>query len=255
MTKVSGFFQLSSKLTSAKNRYVQKADYHAKGKGFKKAMDIILLIEGYTESECIMELQEEVKSQLREGASTMEAATALSPGIAYAALLVTRCFKQQGKVILFGNGGSAADAQHIAAEFVGVLRRSNMRAPLDAVALTTNTSVLTAIVNDTGGDAIFVRQLDACARPSDVAIGISTSGNSDNIYQALVRAKELGLYTIGFLGCTGGRINDVVDVSIIVPAFDTPRIQEVHITIGHILCDLVEKMLKEEGLPDAGFGC
>lgn len=199
-----------------------------------------------------MSLAEIATEQLKESAATIEATTLLVPHIVNAALLLVTCFKNKKKVILFGNGGSAADAQHIAAEFVGVLRRSNPRSPLNAISLATNASVLTAIVNDVGGDEVFSRQLEACAHPWDIAIGISTSGNSENILRTLKKAKDIGLRTIGLLGGTGGSIASEVDIAIIVPSKDTPRIQEAHITIGHIICDLVERKLGEEGFLNAG---
>jgi D-sedoheptulose 7-phosphate isomerase len=151
--------------------------------------------------------------------------------------------KRGATVFLFGNGGSAADAQHIAAELVG--RFSKDRPPLRAVALTTDTSVLTALSNDYGYETVFERQIEALGREGDVAIGISTSGNSENVYRALLKAKEMGLLTVGFLGKDGGKIKEIVDYSFVVPSFETPRIQECHITLGHTLCEIVEKLLFE----------
>ena len=142
-------------------------------------------------------------------------------------------------MLLFGNGGSAADAQHIAAEFVG--RFAFDRPPLAALALSVNTSCVTAIGNDYGFDQVFSRQLEALARPGDVAIGISTSGNSPNVLHAISTAKRLGLHTIAWTGCTGGILKKAVDHCICVPSTETPRIQECHILIGHIVAELVEQ--------------
>ncbi len=153
---------------------------------------------------------------------------------------------QQGnKILLFGNGGSAADAQHIAAELVG--RFAFERPALPALALSVNSSCVTAIGNDYGFDQVFSRQLEALARPGDAAIGISTSGNSANVLRGMTTAHTLGLYTIGLTGCLGGSLKDIVDHCICVPSNDTPRIQECHILIGHIISELVEwKIFHEE---------
>jgi len=143
-----------------------------------------------------------------------------------------------GKLFIFGNGGSAADSQHIAAELVG--RFKVERKPLPAIALTTNTSVLTAIANDYGYDASFSRQIEALGTKGDVALGISTSGNSKNVIEALNKARVLGLKTIGLTGNDGGRIKGITDILINVASKDTPAIQESHTMIGHILCELIE---------------
>jgi D-sedoheptulose 7-phosphate isomerase len=160
--------------------------------------------------------------------------------------LIADAFSKGNKLILFGNGGSAADAQHIAGEFVGILRKSNNRPPLDAIALTTNTSILTSIVNDNGGDFIFERQIEACGKKDDVVIGISTSGNSQNVINGIIKANGMGMITIGLTGSDGGNLADIVNVRIDVPSNDTPRIQETHILIGHILVDLVEQILEDK---------
>ncbi len=151
--------------------------------------------------------------------------------------LVT-ALRQGNKVLLFGNGGSAADAQHIAAEFVG--RFAFDRPALPALALTANSSTLTAISNDYGFDRVFSRQIEAVGRPGDVAIGISTSGNSPNVLDAVLAARKNGLRTIALTGGTGGKLRDKVDYCICVPSKETPRIQECHILIGHIISDLAE---------------
>ena len=153
-----------------------------------------------------------------------------------------------GKVLLFGNGGSAADAQHLAAEFVG--RFIPDRAALPAISLATDTSILTAIGNDYGYDCIFSRQIEALANDGDVVIAISTSGNSPNVLRGLNAARERGLYTLGFTGESGGKMLDCVDVLFRVPSNVTPRIQETHILLGHVLCELVDRDLFPEAYDD-----
>jgi D-sedoheptulose 7-phosphate isomerase len=151
--------------------------------------------------------------------------------------------KNGNKLLLFGNGGSAADAQHIAAEFVG--RFAFDRPALPALALSVNTSCLTAIGNDYGFDQVFSRQLEALARPGDVAIGFSTSGNSPNVLHAISTAKKMGLQTVALTGTPGGKLKQAVDLDhcVCVPSSETPRIQECHILIGHIVAELVEQEL------------
>jgi D-sedoheptulose 7-phosphate isomerase len=160
-----------------------------------------------------------------------------------------RAYRAGRKVILFGNGGSAADAQHIAAELAG--RYYMDRKPLPAEALTVNTSILTAIGNDYGFEQIFARQVEALGNPGDIAIGISTSGNSPNVIEGIRAAKRKGMITIGLTGADGGQLKNEVDYCICVPSKDTPRIQEAHILIGHIWCELIERALfgdeREEG--------
>lgn len=146
---------------------------------------------------------------------------------------------QGGKILFMGNGGSAADAQHLAAEFVG--RFEKERRGLAAIALTTDTSILTAVGNDYGFDRVFSRQIEALARSGDVVVGISTSGNSPNVVQALMVAKDLGAITIGMTGESGGTMASVCDLCIQVPSKVTARVQEAHILIGHIVCALVDK--------------
>jgi len=152
-----------------------------------------------------------------------------------------QAFKAGNKVILFGNGGSAADAQHIAAEFVG--RFAFDRPALPAMALSVNTSCLTAIGNDYGFDSVFSRQLEALAHGGDVAVGISTSGQSPNVLRAMTTATRMGVHTVGMTGANGGKLADAVEYCICVPATETPRIQECHILIGHVISELVEKEL------------
>ncbi len=152
--------------------------------------------------------------------------------------LAVEVLKRGNKVLLCGNGGSAADAQHIAAELTG--RYKTERRGLPAIALTTDTSALTAISNDYGYAKVFDRQVEALANKGDLLIGISTSGNSGNIISALKCAKEMGCHTIGFSGRDGGAMNQVCDINLVVPSDDTPRIQEIHILLGHTLCQIVD---------------
>jgi D-sedoheptulose 7-phosphate isomerase len=172
--------------------------------------------------------------------------------IARVSEILIEALQRGNKALLFGNGGSAADAQHIAAEFVG--RFAFDRPALPALALSVNTSCVTAIGNDYGFECVFSRQIEALGRPGDVALGISTSGNSRNVIQALSVAKELGLHTVGLVGCTGGRLKDAVDHCICVPSNDTPRIQECHILIGHIISELVEETIFDEQSSVLGSG-
>ena len=157
-----------------------------------------------------------------------------------AAQRVADCMAAGYKVLIFGNGGSAADAQHIAAEFVN--RFMIERPPMAAVALTTDTSILTSIGNDYHFEDIFSKQVQALGKKGDIAWGISTSGNSPNVLKGLQAAKEMNLYTIG-LGGRGGKMVSLVDLALTVPSDTTARIQETHLTIAHILCELVERML------------
>ena len=165
------------------------------------------------------------------------------PSIEQASKMVSQTLKNGHKVLLCGNGGSAADAQHIAAELTG--RYKSERKGLPAIALTTDTSALTAISNDYGYDRVFDRQVEALANKGDLLIGISTSGNSQNIISALTSAKAAGCQTLGFSGREGGEMNKVCDINLVVPSTDTPRIQEIHILIGHILCQAVDDAFQE----------
>jgi D-sedoheptulose 7-phosphate isomerase len=159
--------------------------------------------------------------------------------------LIVTAVKAGGKVVLFGNGGSAADAQHLAGELVGKFKLE--RQALPAIALTTNTSTLTAVANDCGYETVFSRQVEALVNEKDVVIAISTSGNSPNVIEAVKTAKKKGARTIGLTSGSGGKLAKVTDLVITVPSKDTPRIQEAHITIGHIVCELVEKELARTG--------
>jgi D-sedoheptulose 7-phosphate isomerase len=158
--------------------------------------------------------------------------------IADACNLAVETIKNGNKIILFGNGGSAADAQHIAAEFTG--RYTTERRALPAIALTTDTSALTSIGNDYGYNRIFERQVEALANKGDLLIGISTSGNSKNVLLAFNKGKELGCNSIGLLGKSGGEILSSCNLAIVVPSDDTARIQEMHILIGHIICQAID---------------
>ncbi|MRR53469.1 MAG: D-sedoheptulose 7-phosphate isomerase [Deltaproteobacteria bacterium] len=165
----------------------------------------------------------------------------LGPKIVQAANLLVDSFRSGKKILVMGNGGSAADAQHLAGEIVGRFRLE--RRGLPAIALSTDSSILTAVGNDYGFEAIFSRQVEALAQEGDVVIGISTSGSSPNVLSALRLAREMGCRTLGLLGKDGGSIRELVDIDLTVPGQDTPRIQEGHITIIHILCELVEQAL------------
>ncbi|MFZ1130811.1 MAG: D-sedoheptulose 7-phosphate isomerase [Terriglobales bacterium] len=166
--------------------------------------------------------------------------------VAKVSQLMVEAFRGGNKVILFGNGGSAADAQHIAAEFVG--RFAFDRPALPALALNVNTSCVTAIGNDYGFDRVFARQLEALARAGDVAVGFSTSGKSANVIQAMATARKIGLHTVGMTGSSGKALQAAVDYCICAPSTETPRIQECHILIGHIISELVEQTIfHEEG--------
>lgn len=165
----------------------------------------------------------------------------LAPQIAEMVALLVETFTRGGKLLVMGNGGSAADAQHFVAEIVGRFKLE--RRGLPAIALSTDTSILTAIGNDYGFDRVFHRQVDALAEPGDLVVGISTSGNSPNVQQALILAREKGCRTVGLLGKDGGSIKQYCDLALVVPTHDTPRVQEGHITIIHIACDLLEKTM------------
>lgn len=162
----------------------------------------------------------------------------LLPEIQDAARRLVACFRAGGKLLAMGNGGSAADAQHLVAELVGRYRRE--RRPIPAIALTVDPSITTAVSNDYGFDEVFARQVRAHARAGDVVLGISTSGNSENVVRGLRAARELGATTLALTGATGGRLRELADCALLVPSTETPRIQEGHVTIIHLLCDLVD---------------
>jgi D-sedoheptulose 7-phosphate isomerase len=160
------------------------------------------------------------------------------------ALRITESLNAGAKVFFFGNGGSAADSQHLAAEFTG--RYLKERRALPALALSVNTSSLTAIGNDYGFDLVFARQLEALGRPGDVAVGLSTSGNSPNVIRALEAAKLKSMYTVSLTGKSGGKLKNIADCTICMPSEETPRIQECHILTGHLICEIVEENLFEK---------
>lgn len=166
----------------------------------------------------------------------------LIPDIKLACEMVLKTLKNGNKIILMGNGGSAADAQHIAAEFTG--RFLVERRGLPAIAVTTDTSALTAIGNDYGYDMIFERQVEAIAQGGDLLIGISSTGNSENVIRAFQKGNETGCNSIGLSGKGGGKFNGRCDLNIVVPSNDTPRVQEMHILIGHIICQVVDRQFK-----------
>src|ERR1700724_418542 len=176
-----------------------------------------------------------------------ELGRAATEQIAAAAAAIIACLRAGGKLIVFGNGGSASDAQHMVAELVG--RYAVKRQALAAIALTTNTSSLTAIANDFGFEEIFARQLEALAKPQDVVLAISTSGNSPNVLRGLEAAKALGLKKIGLTGNDGGKLRNLVDICVIVPSSSTPRIQEAHTLVIHILCGIVEDAFVHDAHP------
>jgi D-sedoheptulose 7-phosphate isomerase len=194
-----------------------------------------MLLSDATPATTVSVLRQNVERSIETHARFLEACL---PALTKAADALIEAYLAGHKAIFFGNGGSAADAQHLAAEFLGRYLRE--RAPLPALALNTNTSAVTAIGNDYGYEQTFSRQLLALGSRGDVAVGISTSGNSRNVVEALICARELGLFTIALTGASGGEMRDLVDVLINVPSEETPRIQECHILAGHALCDVVE---------------
>lgn len=180
-----------------------------------------------------------IRSELKESARIkVVMSKTMTDKIAESARLIIKSLKNGGKILLVGNGGSAADAQHIAADFVGRFRLE--RPPFRAIALTTNTSILSAIANDYGYSYIFTRQFEALAEKSDVLIAISTSGLSDNIIQVAKMAKDKKVKVVALTGLDGGKLKELCDVGILVPSLVTSHIQEAHVTIEHIICLLVE---------------
>lgn len=190
-------------------------------------------------------MKQKIKNAIEAGQKAIKALLSDSQIslIEKAASTVTSSLKKGGKVIVFGNGGSAADSQHMVAELVGRFKKERKGIP--AIALTTNTSTLSALSNDYGYDISFSRQVEALGKPNDVAIGISTSGNAANVIEAVKLAKKIGLSTIALTGKDGGKLKDISDTSIVVNSSDTPRIQEAHILIIHILCELIEDSVAE----------
>ena len=162
----------------------------------------------------------------------------LFPLISDVGIAMQACIKKGGKILIMGNGGSAADSQHIAAEIVGRFKKERKGMP--AIALTTDTSILTSVGNDYGYDYIFARQIEALCRPEDLVIGITTSGNSANVVSAMQAAKEIGAVTVGLTGGTGGKLTAICDHNLVMPSSVTARIQEAHIFVGHSLCEILE---------------
>jgi D-sedoheptulose 7-phosphate isomerase len=192
-------------------------------------------------------MKEEMAQAFRESADIkMRFIRQNAEALTLAVQMVVEAFKAGNKILLFGNGGSAADAQHIAAEFVN--RFLIERPPLPAIALTTDTSILTSISNDYGYADSFAKQVKALGKEGDVAIGISTSGAAANVLKAIKAAKEMGLKTVGLAGRDGGELAKLVDIALVVDSQIVPRIQEVHITIGHVLCEMVDRMLFQHPL-------
>lgn len=182
-----------------------------------------------------------IEEGLNEAARVISGLKSEAKTISAIAEKMVQAYRNKKKIVLFGNGGSAADAQHIAAEFVG--RYQAERPALPAIALTANTSNLTCIGNDYGFDRIFSRQVEALVQPGDVAVGISTSGKSPNVIAGLKKAKDLGAVTIAFTGASGGELKSLADVCLCVPSQITAHIQQGHITVGHIVCGLIDEAL------------
>jgi D-sedoheptulose 7-phosphate isomerase len=195
----------------------------------------------------LTEYKAHIAREIQESISVKTELARVAEQISEAATAIINCLRAGGKLIVVGNGGSASDAQHMVAELVG--RYAVKRQALAAIALTTNSSSLTAIANDFGFEEIFARQLEALAKPQDVILAISTSGNSPNVLRALEAAKTLGLKKIGLTGNDGGKLRDLVDISVIVPSTSTPRIQEAHTLIIHILCGIVENSFVRDAHP------
>ena len=186
-------------------------------------------------------MEKEIISILNDNINVITEIKNLTPIIENTSKKIINAYKNKKKVVLFGNGGSAADAQHIAAEFVGKFYKD--RESLPSLAFHTNTSVLTATANDFGYEFVFERQVSSFVEEGDIAIGISTSGNSPNVIKGLIKAKEKGAITVGFTGQKASKVEEITDICLKIPSTDTPRIQEGHITVGHIICYLVEKEL------------
>jgi D-sedoheptulose 7-phosphate isomerase len=182
-----------------------------------------------------------IDNTINESIKTKERLMQQNNTIRELGLLISNCVNNGGKVFFFGNGGSAADAQHISAELVA--KYQVQRKGLPSMAFTTNTSALTAIANDFGYEFVFERQVESMVSESDVVVGISTSGKSANVIKGLIAAKKIGAKTIGLTGESGGRLAEIVDIALKVPSQNTQRVQECHIMVGHIICDIVEKNL------------
>lgn len=191
-----------------------------------------------------VEAADRIRAYLLDTARTAtRTAETCAEDILAAASLIARSVREGGKLLLCGNGGSAGDAQHLATEFVSTLTVGRRRAAIPAVALTTDTSLLTAIANDFGFEGVFARQVEALGREGDVLLAISTSGNSENVVQAVERAAERGIRTIALTGGSGGRLGPLVDIAIEVPSSETSHVQEAHIAVGQLIAFLVEDEL------------
>lgn len=182
-----------------------------------------------------------IKKALEESSETMRKTSDLSKEIEDFIDIIVNCYKSKNKVLICGNGGSAAQAQHIAAEFVGRYKKERKGMPF--IALTTDTSIVTAWSNDYSFDTLFQREVEALGTENDVLVGLSTSGNSENVIKAIKKAKQMGMKTVALLGKDGGKTKGLADVEIIIPSDNTPRIQEAHIAVLHIMCEQVEERL------------
>lgn len=185
-----------------------------------------------------MDTLDYLQGQHAEHLRMFESLSTLFPAIGEVGLSLKQCLEQGGKILLCGNGGSAADSQHIAAEIVGRFKKE--RKGLAAIALTTDTSILTSVGNDYGYEYIFSRQVEGLCNPEDILIGITTSGNSKNVVNAIEVANSIGATTIGLTGGSGGKLNTLCATNIVIPSDVTARIQEAHIFIGHCLCEILE---------------
>ena len=201
--------------------------------GFRKTSD-----EKTKRKTSLNSINNQIKKTITESSNLILNSISLSGKIEESINEIIKCFKRGNKVIIFGNGGSAADAQHIVAEFIGRFQKE--RKSLPAISLTTDSSIITSLANDYSYDIVFSRQCESLVSKGDIVIGISTSGKSKNVEEGIKTAKKKGAITIGRLGGDGGTIKNMVDISIIVPSTNTARIQEVHRVIYHIICDVVE---------------
>lgn len=188
-----------------------------------------------------MKEKQSIKNAITEHIEVVSKLTSIVPNIKSIGEQLVRCLNKGGKIVWMGNGGSAADSQHLAAELVGRYQRE--RQGLASIALTTDSSILTAVSNDYGYETVFARQIQALCTKQDIVIGISTSGNSKNIINGIKAAKDIGIYTVALLGGSGGALKELVDLSLIVPSDKTARIQEAHILIGHILCEMLDESI------------
>jgi len=186
-------------------------------------------------------MKEDILKIMSESSNLIQSSMNLSDKIELSVNEIVKCIKKGNKIIIFGNGGSAADAQHIAAELIGRFQRE--RESLPAISLTTDSSIITSLANDYSFDIVFSRQCESLVSKGDVVLGISTSGNSKNVENGIITSRKKGATTIGLIGGDGGIIKNIVDISIEIPSKSTARIQEVHRIVYHIICDLVEKKI------------